>query len=208
MTPGVAKHRLFAWLEQPIQPDHALFAVAADDDHTFGILHSRFHEVWALAQGTQLEDRPRYTPTTCFETFPFPNPTESQRAAISAAAVSLNQLRENWLNPPEWTREETLVFPATVGGPWHRWIPNAEGLEIGSVHKAHYKRIVPKPGMDKLVAARTMTKLYNEKPAWLRHAHRILDEAVADAYHLPVDITDADLLAALLALNLAQSQTT
>jgi hypothetical protein len=42
------------------------------DDTTFGILHSRLHELWSLRLGTSLEDRPRYTPTTCFETFPFP----------------------------------------------------------------------------------------------------------------------------------------
>ncbi len=49
--------------------------------------------------GTQLENRPRYTPTTCFETFPFPRPTDAQHQAIAAAANTLNQLRENWLNP-------------------------------------------------------------------------------------------------------------
>ena len=41
-------------------------------DENTGILHSRFHELWSLRSGTSLEDRPRYTPTTCFETFPFP----------------------------------------------------------------------------------------------------------------------------------------
>jgi hypothetical protein len=41
-------------------------------DTTFGILHSRFHERWSLRLGTSLEDRPRYTPTLCFEAFPFP----------------------------------------------------------------------------------------------------------------------------------------
>ena len=43
----------------------------------------------------------RYTPTTCFETFPFPRPTEEQREAIGAAAAELNRLREGWLNPPD-----------------------------------------------------------------------------------------------------------
>ena len=47
-TPCVAKHRLFAWLDTRICPDHALIAIARDDDTTFGILHSRFHEAWAL----------------------------------------------------------------------------------------------------------------------------------------------------------------
>ena len=46
--------------------------MARADDTTLGLLHSRFHELWSLRMGTSLEDRPRYTPTTCFETFPFP----------------------------------------------------------------------------------------------------------------------------------------
>ncbi len=72
VTPTVAKYRLFAWMHPPTLPDHQLIAVARDDDTTFGILHSRFHEIWALRMGTALEDRPRYTPSTTFETFPFP----------------------------------------------------------------------------------------------------------------------------------------
>ena len=94
-TPTTAKHRLFVWLPNQVLADHALIVVAHDDDYTFGVLHSRFHEVWALAMGTQLETRPRYTPTTCFETFPFPHPTDEQRDGIAAAATELNRLREN-----------------------------------------------------------------------------------------------------------------
>ena len=71
-TPTVAKHRLFVWCDSRVCPDHQLIVIARDDDTTFGILHSRFHEAWSLRLGTSLEDRPRYTPTTTFETFPFP----------------------------------------------------------------------------------------------------------------------------------------
>ena len=70
-TPTVAKHRLFVWYDARICPDHQLIVIARDDDATFGILHSRFHELWSLRLGTSLEDRPRYTPSTTFETFPF-----------------------------------------------------------------------------------------------------------------------------------------
>ena len=109
VTPTTAKHRLFAWLSAEILPDHSLIAIARDDDYTFGMLHSRFHELWARGMGTQLrevESGFRYTPTTCFETFPFPEPDEAQRAAIAAAAARLNQLREGWLNPPKATAAE------------------------------------------------------------------------------------------------------
>jgi len=80
-------------------PDHQIIAFARDDDYTFGVLHSQAHELWALRMGTSLEDRPRYTPTTCFETFPFPKPTDEQRAGIAEAAYRLDELRRNWLNP-------------------------------------------------------------------------------------------------------------
>ncbi|MDX1554873.1 MAG: type IIL restriction-modification enzyme MmeI, partial [Xanthomonadales bacterium] len=71
-TSAVAKHRIWTWLPAAVLPDHAVIVVTRDDDVSFGVIHSRLHELWAARMGTSLEDRPRYTPTTCFETFPFP----------------------------------------------------------------------------------------------------------------------------------------
>ena len=95
-TSVTAKHRFFAWLADDELPSNSVVAIASDDDYMFGILHSRFHTTWAAAMGTQLEDRPRYIVSTCFETFPFPHSTPEQRQAIADAARQLNQLRENW----------------------------------------------------------------------------------------------------------------
>jgi hypothetical protein len=53
-----------------------------------------------------LESRPRYTPTTCFETFPFPESTDERREAIAAAAVDLDRVRTGWLNPPNASEAE------------------------------------------------------------------------------------------------------
>ena len=113
-TPRVAKHRLFVWSDSRAYPDSAVIAIARDDDTTFGILHSRFHEAWSLRLGTWLGvgNDPRYTPTTTFETFPFPTGltpdipaaeyAEDPRAvAIAEAAQRLVTLRDRWLNPPE-----------------------------------------------------------------------------------------------------------
>ena len=86
-------------MENNTLADSATIAFARDDDYFFGVLHSRAHELWALQQGTQLESRPRYTPTTTFETFPFPHPTAEQRAEIAEAAERLDTLRQGWLNP-------------------------------------------------------------------------------------------------------------
>ena len=101
-TPTTSKHRMFIWLDSEVFSDNSVIAIARDDDYTFGVLLSRFHEKWARSLGTQLrevESGFRYTPTTCFETFPFPRPTEGQREAIAEAARELNRLREGWLNP-------------------------------------------------------------------------------------------------------------
>ena len=144
-----------------------------------------------------------YTPTTCFETFPFPEPTDQQREAIAAAAKELDTLRNKWLNPPEWMRTEVLEFPGSVDGPWKRYVTAPNLVGIGTVR---YPRLVPKD-VSALVQLknRTLTQLYNERPTWLANAHRKLDEAVFAAYGWPVTLTDDELLAKLLELNLARA---
>ena len=216
-TPRVAKHRLFLWFSWPTVTDDQTVIFARADDYFFGVLQSRFHETWALKLGTRLETRPRYTPTTCFETFPFPDESlcafAPLRENISAAAKELNALRENWLNPPEWTRTETLEFPGTVGGPWDRYIVSGSAhpllipdsrlpipVLIGTVR---YPRLVPRDAdCAARLKARALTKLYNARPAWLADCHARLDAAVAAAYGWPADLTDDAILERLLALNL------
>ena len=236
VTPRVSKHRVFTWMTSEVLPSDATVAFASDEDFYFGLLHSKVHELWALAMGTQLREKEsgfRYTPTTCFETFPLPFPiqpkpvgdaqaeamaahfyyaseaqgsygdTAALTAAIAAAAQELNDLRERWLNPPEWTRTEHLEFPASVGGPWDRFIDLAS--ICGNVGTAHYPRLVPKDeAAAKELKSRTLTALYNERPAWLDFAHKKLDAAVASAYGWPADLTDEQILERLLTLNLAR----
>ena len=241
-TTAVSKHRLFTWMKAPTLPDHQVFAFARDDDYFFGILHSRLHEVWALKLGTQLEATPRYTPTSCFETFPFPHPDDTQthwlesvarlraahyhtdqssvvredppprlpnehRAAIAAAAKDLNAMREGWLNPADWTETRVLIFPGTAIGPWARYVDPATVDARTGVGTVRY----PRPGpRDAECAAklkkRTLTNLYNQPPAWLTLAHERLDAAVAAAYGWPADLSDDEILARLLALNLARAE--
>ena len=167
------------------------------------MVHSRIHELWALRRRTRLETRPRYTPTTCFETFPFPEPTDPQREAIAEAAKELDGLRGNWLNPPEWTKTEVLEFPGSVDGPWKRYVHDPDKRGIGSVR---YPRVVAKnEATAEKLQKRTLTNLYNERPTWLDLAHRKLDEAVFAAYGWSPDLSDEELLARLLKLNLKRS---
>ena len=189
-TPTVSKHRVFVWLDTRICPDHQLTVIARDDDTTFGIVHSRFHEAWSLRLGTSLEDRPRYTPTTTFETFPFPvglSPdvpaaeyAEDPRAvAIGEAARRLVELRDRWLNPPEWVEWVDEPAPGYPKRPLARNDKAARELN-----------------------KRTLTNLYNARPQWLADAHVALDAAVAAAYGWEEGISDGDALKELLSLNL------
>jgi len=245
VTTTVSKHRVFAWLSEPTLPDHQLVAFATDDDYFFGVLHSRFHEVWARAQGTQVREREsgfRYTPTTCFETFPLPfvadtirDPLqtvarfraahyhsapdnvlreepphlspEEHREAIAAAAKELNDLRERWLNPPEWTQTRLLEFPGSVEGPWSRFIDRSTIQNLESqIGLVRYPLIEARDAeCATKLKNRTLTNLYNERPAWLDMAHKKLDAAVAAAYGFPTDLTDDDILTHLLALNLERA---
>jgi hypothetical protein len=205
-TPRVSKHRVFCWFARNTVPDSAVVGFATAEDRDFGVLHSRVHEVWARAMGTQLREREsgfRYTPKSCFETFPFPDVAHEEGAAIAEAARELDGLRNNWLNPPEWTREEVLEFPGSADGPWSRYVhkPNKRG--IGTVR---YPRMVPRDEeCAKELKRRTLTNLYNERPTWLDLAHKRLDEAVFAAYGWDPALSDEALLERLLKLNLERA---
>jgi hypothetical protein len=101
---------------------------------------------------------------------------------IAAASRRLNELREAWLNPPDLV----VRVPEVVPGYPDRILPRDE--EAAEELKK-----------------RTLTKLYNQRPAWLDHVHRELDEAVAAAYDWPADLSDDEILKRLFELNQARA---
>lgn len=237
VTPRVSKFRCFVFCDRSTLPDSRLNVIARADDTTFGLLSSRIHEVWSLAQASMhgVGNDPTYNTKSCFETFPFPaglTPADTAHqsteaieggalipadisaskkartqkaraqaaiesiairehaAHIARAAKRLNDLRENWLNPPEWTLRLPEVIP------------------LGLDASPYPDRIVPKNGHEKELAERTLTKLYNQRPAWLDAAHQALDAAVAAAYgwtDYRADMPDEEILKRLLALNLQRA---
>jgi len=143
-TPSVAKHRLFVWLKQPTIADHALMVFARDDDYFFGVLHSRVHELWSLRMGTSLEDRPRYTPTTCFETFPLPWPPGEEPGgdprveAIAEEARRLDDRRRNWLDPEGASESELKKRTLTnLYNQRPTWLANAHAVLDRAVFAAY-----------------------------------------------------------------------
>jgi type II restriction/modification system DNA methylase subunit YeeA len=208
-TPRVSKHRIFVWFCPEVLPTDQVVVFANADDSFLGILQSRLHEVWALRQCTVLGgNTPRYGPSHCFETFPLPTMSPAQQSAICALASDLDSRRNNWLNPPEWTRQEILEFPGTVGGPWDRYIDPTTIVDRGEfkLGTVKYPRLIPRDADSAAkLAKRTLTNLCNQRPTWLADAHRRLDEAVLAAYGWPADLTDEQILERLLELNLRHS---
>jgi len=196
VTPETSEYRLFIWLKYPVLPDKSLIVIARSDDLTFGILHSRFHEAWSTRIGNRIGkgNQRRYNSSFIFETFPFPagmtmNLADDQRLAhplaapIAAAAARLAALREAYLKPSDLTIEVPEPAP---GFP-----PRLIGRDTASVAE---------------LSRRTLTNLYNANPAWLQHAHRELDEAVAAAYGWDWPLSDDQILARLLELNATRAQ--
>ncbi len=137
---------------------------------------------------------------------PPPTLPAEHHVAIAAAAKELNEYRERWLNPPEWTQTRTLTFPGSADGPWVRYIDAQTVDSQTGVGTVCYTRLEPR---DAECAAklkkRTLTNLYNERPSWLDLAHKRLDAAVAAAYGWPADLSDDEMLSRLLELNLARA---
>ena len=132
-----------------------------------------------------------------------PQTPDEHRAAIAAAAQELNELREHWLNPPEWISERILEFPGSANGPWARYVHQPDKNGIGTVR---YPRLEPRDAdCAAKLKKRTLTNLYNERPAWLDLAHKKLDTTVAAAYGWPADLTDEQILENLLTLNLERA---
>lgn len=130
VTPRVAKHRIFAWLDADILPDTRLYVFPREDDYFFGILHSRVHEAWTLAMAPRhgVGNDPTYNNTDCFEKFPLPWPPGKEPSAnpllenVAEAARLLVEQRARWLNPEGLTaadlKRRTLTNLYNDRPPW------------------------------------------------------------------------------------------
>jgi hypothetical protein len=145
-----AKYRVFVWMDTRIRSDKNITVIARDDDTSFGILQSRFHLSWSLRLGTSLEDRPRYTPTTTFETFPFPEgltpdipaadyASNHRARKIAQAGRRLDKLRQAWLNPPDLVR----IAPEVVPGYPDRILPK-NALAAAQLHERTLTNCTPR----------------------------------------------------------------
>ncbi len=174
ITVETMKHRIFQFLDASILPDNKLLAIGSGDGVALGVLSSKVHLLWATRAGGLLEDRPVYVKSRCFDPFPFPAATETQKAVIGAIAEGLDAHRKQVLaDHPHLTL--TGLYNVL------------ERLKAGATRDmlSDKERCIFDDGLVLI----------------LKERHERLDAAVADAYGWPVDLPEEEVLARLVALN-------
>ncbi|WOI56729.1 class I SAM-dependent DNA methyltransferase [Palleronia sp. LCG004] len=172
-TVETTKHRSFQFLEADVIPDNMLIAISLDDAAALATLSSRIHVTWALAAGGRLGvgNDPRYNKSRCFDPFPFPDLTPSQRTTLRQLGEELDAHRkERQAQHPKLTLTQMYNV--------------LEKLRAGEVIE----------GKDKQVYEDGLVGL-------LKDIHDRIDAAVTAAYGWPADLSENDILMNLVALN-------
>ncbi len=172
-TVETSKHRFFVFLDQSILPDNKLINIALDDAYYLGVLSSRVHIFWALAQGGNLGvgNDPVYVKTRCFETFPFPDVTENQKAHIRELGEALDAHRKIQL----------AAHPDLTMTKMYNVLTKLQARE----ELAQAERKIHEQGLITV----------------LKEIHEDLDKAVLQAYGWPEGLETNDILQRLLDLN-------
>lgn len=89
----IGKRFNFCWTSTDVCPSDLTVIFAFEEDFAMGVLASSTHGAWALSEGSTLEDRPRYTPTSCFGAFPWPVLTQKHRYEIGDLSEQLLEIR-------------------------------------------------------------------------------------------------------------------
>lgn len=86
---STGKRAVFTWAAD-VTMNNSTVVFAFDDDYSMGVLLSKAHDSWAWAQASTLKGDLRYTPSSVFVTFPFPDPvTDYQRDRVAEASRRL-----------------------------------------------------------------------------------------------------------------------
>ncbi|MCA2653961.1 DNA methyltransferase [Microcystis sp. M061S2] len=102
-VPKISKQVIFTPVDVSILPCEANMVIASDDFYILGILNSKIHRLWVKAQSSTLKGDTRYTNTTCFETFPFPQtPSQELVEKIRQTAGELHEYRSQQMDKKQW----------------------------------------------------------------------------------------------------------
>ena len=113
----IGKRFLFAWAASETCPSDLTIVFAFDDDYAMGVLTSSTHMAWAMSEASTLRVDLRYTPTSCFETFPWPKPDQSTKRAIGDVAAQIIKRRQEICIEKEIGL--TVLYNQIDDGAWH-----------------------------------------------------------------------------------------
>ena len=172
-TVETTKHRNFQFVGHETLPDNMLIAIGIDDAADLAALSSRFHGVWAVTAGGRLGygNDPRYNKSKCFDPFPFPDPTEAQKARLRQLGEELDAHRK---------AQQAAHPKLTLTGMYNV----LEKLRAG-------QRI---EGKDREIYDQGLIGI-------LKGLHDQIDREVAAAYGWPDSLTDDEILHRLVDLN-------
>lgn len=173
-TVETAKHRWFRFLDADILPDNKLVVIASDDAAVLGVLSSRLHQQWFVANSARIgvyDGDAVYVKGACFDAFPFPDLSGRGRAEIAILADEIDDLRTQVLG-----RHEFLTMTGLY---------NARARLTAGASLTEAERAVHEAGCIGL----------------LDHLHQRLDAAVLGAYGWPADLSAQEAVVRLVALN-------
>lgn len=123
LIPRVSKYLVCVWCGEKVILSEQV-VVFAIPDNSIIVLQSAIHDEWARAQGSTLETRMRYTPSDCFETFPFP----ASLAGLDAIGEPYHEHRRQVM----LTRQEGLT---KTYNRFHS--PDEAGNDIAELRRLH-----------------------------------------------------------------------
>jgi len=172
-TVETAKHRVFQFLDVSILPDNKLIVIGSDDAFHLGVLSSRFHVEWSIRAGGWLGmgNDSVYVKSKVFDPFPFPDATREQRVQIADIAERIDAARKVAL-----TETHSLTM-----------------TEVYNL-RARIARGETLIGDERERATKARARIIDE-------LHRKLDAAVAAAYGWPSDLSPAEIVSRVVALN-------
>jgi hypothetical protein len=130
------KRFLFCWVDAEVCPSNLTNVFAFDDDYSIGVLNSSIHGAWAHSESSTLRIDLRYTPTSCFETFPWPQPDETVRTEIGTIAADLIERRQEICVEHEFGL--TVLYNQVDEGAW---------VEVADLHRALDEAVAGAYGM-------------------------------------------------------------
>jgi len=172
-TGQTSKHRVFTFVPNNYLPDDKVVVIASDKSDLFSILSSVHHTIWALSAGALNGPTPVYNNTECFDPYPFPD--LSNKPKLQSHLADLGERLDKHRKDRQADHPKlTLTQMYNV----------LEKVRTGEMIE----------GKDKIIYDQGLIGI-------LKQIHDDIDEATAEAYGWPNDLTDEEVLQRLVDLN-------